>query len=1171
MGLVYRVFHRGWGIDVAVKRPRQDYFRTDGQKRAFIRECETWIGIGLHQNVVACHYVRSIDDIPCIFAEYVEGGTLSDAITSETLYKGRRQESTGRILDIAIQMAWGLHFAHERGIVHQDVKPGNVLLTSSGEAKITDFGIARARSSAHSENHQRSGTDRRIFVTSGGMTPVYCSPEQAAGKAVSTKSDIWSWGVSVLEMFAGGVTWLAGQAAREALDQFIRTRKDDHRLPPIPSGLVDVLRACFVSKPEHRPKDLEEIAEKLIVLFSDVTGHDYDRPRPTFVAAVPDTLNNAALSLLDLGRVDDALNRWQEALRLDNVHIDSTYNSSIVRWRQGRFSDEDALRQVRVVVDRLPNAWMSHYTLSLVESERGNIAAARDALDMARQFAPDERVIAEGLRELSVSDTARWGRLKYTLRGHTSPVTVITVSKDGQYLLSGSKDKTARIWNLHTGMCNSVLSGHTDPLRVVAFSADAQLAVTASGGDDEWRTDDNSVRLWDTTSGRCTRILRGHIDRVSTVALTPSGKVVLSGGYDRTLRVWNVETGQAVQLLGHTLHIWSGWLSTDGSRAASLSEDGTLRFWDCSSGACLKVYQRPKHAEVSEEQGVATLGRPPVPDGVTFATPTQVLENPVLLSQNITVWPDSRPFVDATGKFAFSADSGDGGKALVWHIDTARRLISFPTGYILRFAHTDGVIIAVAHGENNTILIWQLPNPGLNRASPMLLSKVRRTAELSRTEKQFQKLLSQINEEAEQLPGRALEHLEEARMLPGFHRNVSIRDSLARLAMRGRRAGLRTTYPIAHLEGNLDVTRSVCFTSTTSGAVSVGWDTKIRLWDLRTRQCSLILPTDDTGGKQDLKRWLVSLAVGNDRWCLAGRFSGPIELWDLQSGTQLKILEGHTNPVASVAFSSDCRFAVSASNDKTVRLWNIESGQCVRVLTYDAPVTNACFSLDDSYILVSSDGVRLLDINTSTQWRYFGGSSALLTPDARVVVSLEPGGVGVWDVRAATRTFLLPVLQPKERFDQFTSMCLTPDGRFLAIAQGEKGVQPGVQIWDIKNGIRVGALEGRSPLSFSGDARFLLCGDGKALRLWELEWDWEFPDQTDWDDDATPLLEFFLTRSRPYEMCGSNDARMPARKGAPRWDERDFESLLKELSFRGYGWLRSDGIRRKLDDFTRMI
>ena len=109
------------------------------------------------------------------------------------------------------------------------------------------------------------------------------------------------------------------------------------------------------------------------------------------------------------------------------------------------------------------------------------------------------------------------------------------------------------------------------------------------------------------------------------------------------------------------------------------------------------------------------------------------------------------------------------------------------------------------------------------------------------------------------------------------------------------------------------------------------------------------------------------------------------------------------------------------------------------------------------------------------------------------------------------------------------------------------------------------------PLSFSGDARFLLCGDGKALRLWELEWDWEFPDQTDWDDDATPLLEFFLTRSRPYEMCGLNGTRTAVRKGAPRWDQRAFESLLKELSLRGYGWLRSGGIRRKLDEFTRMI
>src|SRR5208337_511708 len=136
MGLVYRVHHRGWNADLAVKSPRANYFQTEAQKENFTRECETWINLGLHPHIVSCHYVRTLGGIPRVFAEYVEGGTLKEWIDSRKLYEGGEPESLKRILDIAIQMAWGLHYAHEQGqgLVHQDVKPANVLMMPDGTA-----------------------------------------------------------------------------------------------------------------------------------------------------------------------------------------------------------------------------------------------------------------------------------------------------------------------------------------------------------------------------------------------------------------------------------------------------------------------------------------------------------------------------------------------------------------------------------------------------------------------------------------------------------------------------------------------------------------------------------------------------------------------------------------------------------------------------------------------------------------------------------------------------------------------------------------------------------------------------------------------------------------------------------------------------------------------------
>ena len=189
MGRVYRVYDRATQKDLAVKRPLPEVFAEVGGKERFIREAETWAKLEDHPHIVPCHFVQLYAHIPCIFIEYIAGGSLADWIEKRTLYQlaeyiasggsadwiekrtlyqGKFTRAVAYILQLAIQMAQGLEYAHTQGLVHRDVKPANVLLNAQGIAKITDFGEVRCRQKtcatpAHRRAHHSLSSGRHII------------------------------------------------------------------------------------------------------------------------------------------------------------------------------------------------------------------------------------------------------------------------------------------------------------------------------------------------------------------------------------------------------------------------------------------------------------------------------------------------------------------------------------------------------------------------------------------------------------------------------------------------------------------------------------------------------------------------------------------------------------------------------------------------------------------------------------------------------------------------------------------------------------------------------------------------------------------------------------------------------------------------------------------------
>jgi len=184
MGVVYKAHDTKLDRVVALKFLPHYLTSDPKEKERFYHEARAASGL-LHANVAVVFEINDHDDQVFIAMEYVEGKTLKQIVEEEAL-------AIKKILDIAIQMCDGLVVAHERGIVHRDIKSENIMVTAKGQPKITDFGLAKVK-----------GATKLTKTGSTLGTAAYMSPEQARGEEVDHRSDIFSFGVVLYEMLTG--------------------------------------------------------------------------------------------------------------------------------------------------------------------------------------------------------------------------------------------------------------------------------------------------------------------------------------------------------------------------------------------------------------------------------------------------------------------------------------------------------------------------------------------------------------------------------------------------------------------------------------------------------------------------------------------------------------------------------------------------------------------------------------------------------------------------------------------------------------------------------------------------------------------------------------------------------------------------------------------------------
>jgi serine/threonine protein kinase len=443
MGRVYIAHHKSWNVKLAIKAPNEMMLSDRNNFARVLREANSWTELGLHPNIAYCYYVRSIEDVPHIFVEYVDGGNLEQWIEDGKCIDYRLS------LDLAIQFCHGMEHAHSKGMVHRDIKPKNILMTKDGILKITDFGLVRIGAAIGGEK-DKAGVSGKGMTRLGDVmgTEGYMAPEQFTDAAgVDERADIFSFGVCLYEMCCGARPYDITIGERKEAPDPVKVSRDA-KFPP---ALSEVLKKCVQWERDRRYGAFKEVREQLSTIYRDLFNQESPYAEMELVDLEADSLNNRGVSYFELGRKEEARSCWEQAISLNRAHLEATYNHGLILWRDAKIADDELLRRLENCGNN-PSADKQKLAefKAFIHSERSDFDAAREVLKEYPGWFDALFPAKDIPMEASVS----------TLQGHTSSVHSVAVSPDGRHIVSGSGDKTLRVWELGTGRCIHTLQGH---------------------------------------------------------------------------------------------------------------------------------------------------------------------------------------------------------------------------------------------------------------------------------------------------------------------------------------------------------------------------------------------------------------------------------------------------------------------------------------------------------------------------------------------------------------------------------------------------------------------------------------------------------------------------------------------------------------------------------------
>src|SRR5579875_501782 len=552
------------------------------------------------------HIIRVFDfgierAAPFLVMDYAPHGSLRQRYP-----KGARLSAL-EVLPFVKQVTSALQYAHDQQVIHRDVKPENMLLNSHDEVVLSDFGIAVIVQST------RGSTTQDVVGTAA-----YMAPEQIQGHP-QPASDQYALGIVLYEWLSGD--WPFHGSFTEVCSQHLFTPPPPlhEKLSGIAPAIEAVISRALAKEPEQRFASIEEMA----AAFEEACQNETKRLAPDEAPTMRRTPSSAC------GRSpgDSSLEKTGVAPA-----------GSLPPTRRADSASRGAPPDVPSLPPAVPPekrgiprrvvigagaalaglagvGALTWYVLTLpgkkVSSER--FTAPPSPTPSSRPAAPQgatlftyhghtEAVYAvawspNGLYVVSGSGdtTARvWnasnGDTLYTYRGHSgllNSVFSVSWASSGSMIVSGSADKTAQVWEAATGNRITLYQGHTARVLSVAWSPEATHVASGSA--------DNSVQVWEATTGKLVAFYAGHSATVYAVAWSPDGTLIASAGVDKTVQVWEVVSQKMVAAYkGHTDAVYALAWSPDGKLLASGGADKTVQIWEARTAAHSLTYQSSK-------------------------------------------------------------------------------------------------------------------------------------------------------------------------------------------------------------------------------------------------------------------------------------------------------------------------------------------------------------------------------------------------------------------------------------------------------------------------------------------------------------------------------------------------------------------------------------------------